>query len=134
LAERSDAEIGLTHRQIAIGEASLHLPLSAYTEFDDDQSPASGIDRSARFGEDEKVVQSHPLLPGARPPRIGRTDLWDLNDVVERPVNQNAANRVIFAGLTPAWNLRAREMAMVWLNSRPSRRPGGRRPPYTRSA
>ena len=86
---------------------------------------------SARFGEDEKVVQSHPLLPGAR---IGRTDLWDLNDVVERPVNQNAANRVIFAGLTPAWNLRAREMAMVWLNSRPSRRPGGRRPPYTRSA
>jgi len=65
---------------------------------------------SARFGEDEKVVQSHPLLPGARPPRIGRTDLWDLNDVVERPVNQNAANcRVIFAGLTPAWNLRARE-------------------------
>jgi hypothetical protein len=25
---------------------------------------------SARFGEDEKVVQSHPLLPGARPPRI----------------------------------------------------------------
>ena len=89
---------------------------------------------SARFGEDEKVVQSHPLLPGARPPRIDRTDLWDLNDVVERPVNQNAANcRVIFAGLTPAWNLRAREIAVVWLNP-PSRRPGGRRPLYTRSA
>ena len=34
LAERSDAEIGLARRQIAIGEASLRLPLSAYTEFD----------------------------------------------------------------------------------------------------
>ena len=34
LAERSDTEIGLARRQIAIGEASLHLPLSAYTEFD----------------------------------------------------------------------------------------------------
>jgi hypothetical protein len=34
LAERSDAEIGLARRQIAIGEASLHLPLSACTEFD----------------------------------------------------------------------------------------------------
>ena len=89
---------------------------------------------SARFGEDEKVVQSHPLLPGAQPPRIGRTDLWDLNDVVKRPVNQNPPNcRVIFAGRTPAWNLRARELAVVWLNP-PSRRPGGRRPPYTRSA
>jgi hypothetical protein len=33
-AERSDAEIGLARRQIAIGEASLHLPLSACTEFD----------------------------------------------------------------------------------------------------
>ena len=66
---------------------------------------------SARFGEDEKVVQSHPLLPGARPPRIGRTDLWDLNDVVKRPVNQNPPNcRVIFAGRTPAWNLRARKL------------------------
>ena len=34
LAERSDAEIGLARRQIVIGEASLRLPLSAYTEFD----------------------------------------------------------------------------------------------------
>ena len=34
LAKRSDAEIGLARRQIAIGEASLHPPPSAYTEFD----------------------------------------------------------------------------------------------------
>jgi len=37
--------------------------------------------------------------------------------VVKRPVNQNPPNcRVIFAGRTPAWNLRAREIAVVWLN------------------
>src|SRR6185312_15968100 len=90
---------------------------------------------SARFGEDEKVVQSHPLLPGARPPRIGRTDLWDLNDVVERPVNQNAANcRVIFAGLTPGMESTSPGNGDGVAQPPPSRRPGGRRPPYTRSA
>ncbi|MGW4241179.1 hypothetical protein [Nocardia sp. NPDC004722] len=74
---------------------------------------------SARFGGDEEVIQSHPLLPHAQPPRFRQADVWDLNGVVERPVNQNAANyRVRFVGLSPAWNLRAREMAMIWLNPR----------------
>ena len=70
------------------------------------------------FRDDEPVVQSHPLLP-AQPPLFGHTDHWDLNGVVERPVNQYAANyRVSFAGQSPAWNLRIREMAMIWLNPR----------------
>ncbi|APE37172.1 hypothetical protein BOX37_28220 [Nocardia mangyaensis] len=74
---------------------------------------------SARFGGDEEVIQSHPLLPNAQPPRFGQADVWDLNDVVERPVNQKAANyRVSFVSLSPAWNLRAREMALIWLNPR----------------
>jgi hypothetical protein len=71
------------------------------------------------FGDHEPVVQSHPLLPDARPPQFGRVDIWDLNGVVERPVNQYSANyRIVLAGLNPTWNLRAREMAMVWLNPR----------------
>lgn len=71
------------------------------------------------FRADEPVIQSHPLLPGAQPPRFGDAGRWDLNGVVERPVNQYATNyRVFFDGLTPAWNLRVREMAMIWLNPR----------------
>jgi hypothetical protein len=71
------------------------------------------------FRDDEPVVQSHPLLPGAQPPVFGQSEQWNLNGVVERPVNQYAANyRVSFAGLSPAWNLRVRETAMVWLNPR----------------
>ncbi|WP_410598073.1 integrase [Amycolatopsis sp. lyj-23] len=71
------------------------------------------------FRDDEPVVQSHPLLPDARPLLFGQRDQWNLNGVVERPVNQYAANyRVSFAGLSPAWNLRAREMVMIWLNPR----------------
>ncbi|WP_157978914.1 hypothetical protein [Nocardia aurea] len=74
---------------------------------------------SARFGGEEEVIQSHPLLPDARPPRFRQAVVWDLDGVVERPVNQKAANyRVSFVGLSPAWNLRAREMAMIWLNPR----------------
>jgi hypothetical protein len=58
--------------------------------------------RSA-FRDDEPVVQSHPLLPGAQPPAFGQTEQWNLNGVVERPVNQPTANyRVSFAGLSPA--------------------------------
>ncbi|MDE1674879.1 hypothetical protein [Nocardia gipuzkoensis] len=74
---------------------------------------------SARFSGDEAVIQSHPLLPDSTPPQFGDTDIWDLNGVVERPANQSAANyRVLFTGLAPIWNLRAREMAMVWLSPR----------------
>jgi hypothetical protein len=71
------------------------------------------------FSDHEPVVQSHPQLPDAQPPRFGQIDTWDLNGVVERPVNQYPANyRITFAGLNPTWNLRAREMAMIWLNPR----------------
>lgn len=69
------------------------------------------------FADDEPVVQTHPLMPEAIPPRFGVTDVWDLNGVVERPVNQPTTNyRVLFTGLTPIWNLRARELVMIWLN------------------
>ncbi len=34
LAERSEAEIAVARKQIALGEAGLHLPLSSNTEFD----------------------------------------------------------------------------------------------------
>ncbi len=55
---------------------------------------------SARFGDDEAVIQPHPLPPDATPPRFGDTGIWDLNGVVERPANQSAANyRVLFTGL-----------------------------------
>jgi hypothetical protein len=56
------------------------------------------------FRDDEPVAQSHPLLPDAQPPRFGRRDQWDLDGVVERPVNQSRLNyRISFAGLSPAW-------------------------------
>ncbi|MBA8931818.1 hypothetical protein BC739_009077 [Kutzneria viridogrisea] len=71
------------------------------------------------FADDEPVVQTHPMLPDASPPRFRATGIWDLNSVVERPVNQPTTNyRISFAGLNPAWNLRARELAMTWLNPR----------------
>jgi hypothetical protein len=73
LAERSDAEIGLAHRQIAIGEASLPLPLSAYTEFDDDQSPASGIES---IGTIRRGRKGRPVTPAAarRPATANRSN------------------------------------------------------------
>ncbi|MFF4012754.1 hypothetical protein [Streptomyces sp. NPDC001717] len=71
------------------------------------------------FRDDEPVVQSHPLLPGANPPRFGEASCWDFNNVIHRPPNQDRANRRIHLhGLAPAWNLLAREMAMTWLNPR----------------
>lgn len=71
------------------------------------------------FRDDEPVAQSHPLLPDARPPRFGHCEHWNLDGVIERPVNQSPVNyRVSFKGLSPIWNLRAREMAMIWLNPR----------------
>jgi hypothetical protein len=52
------------------------------------------------FAADEPVVQTHPMLPDASPPRFGATDIWNLNSAVERPVNQPTTNyRISFAGL-----------------------------------
>jgi integrase len=71
------------------------------------------------FSDDEPVIQSHPLLPGAAPPRFGVTDRWDLNAVIRRPANKTpSAWRIRFAGLPGEWNLLARELAMIWLNPR----------------
>ncbi|WP_257980598.1 hypothetical protein [Streptomyces sp. CB02959] len=75
--------------------------------------------RSSIFRGDEPVVQSHPLLPGARPPVFSERECWDLNGVLRKPVNQHPSHmRVPFPGLTPAMNLLARELAMIWFNPR----------------
>ncbi|MCX4870835.1 integrase [Streptomyces sp. NBC_00257] len=76
------------------------------------------------FGDDEPVLQSHPLLDQARDgsvvlPRFGDTAVWDFNDVVRRPPNLMRCQwRVQFSGhLTdPAWNLLAREVLMALAN------------------
>ncbi|WP_329314528.1 hypothetical protein OG723_25850 [Streptomyces sp. NBC_01278] len=71
------------------------------------------------FREDEPVIQSHPMLEGAKPPRFDSRECWDLNGVVRRAPNMQAAGmRVWFRDLSPDWNLMARELAMVWLNPR----------------
>ncbi|MCX4744512.1 integrase [Kitasatospora sp. NBC_01287] len=76
------------------------------------------------FGDDEPVLQSHPLLSGthdgtAAMPRFGDTEVWDFNGVVRRPPNLSHCQwRVRFSGeLTdPAWNLLAREVFMAMAN------------------
>ncbi|MFJ8677733.1 integrase [Streptomyces sp. NPDC093589] len=77
------------------------------------------------FGDDEPVLQSHPLLEGvldgtaATMPRFGNTEVWDFNGVVRRPPNLPPSQwRVYFSGqLTdPAWNLLAREVFMALAN------------------
>ncbi|WP_059211757.1 hypothetical protein [Streptomyces canus] len=71
------------------------------------------------FRDDEPVIQSHRLLPGAKLPRFGDTGCWDFNGVIYRPVNQDRANsRLRLHCLGPRWNLLARELAMIWLNPR----------------
>jgi hypothetical protein len=71
------------------------------------------------FRDDEPVIQTHPLQPGAVSPQFGRTDCWDFNGVVRRPANQYGSNwRALFHDFDEVWNLRAREMAMIWLNPR----------------
>lgn len=75
--------------------------------------------RSVLFGDDEPVLQSHPLLPGAVVPTFGTTDAWSFKGVVRLAVNRNAANsRTNFKALDPVWNLRAREVGMIWFNPR----------------
>ncbi|WP_433317927.1 hypothetical protein [Micromonospora chersina] len=74
---------------------------------------------SAFYRNDEPVVQSHPMLPGAVAPRFGDTHCWDLNGVVYKaPSHASAAIRVLFRDLDLTWNLMARELAMLWLNPR----------------
>ncbi|MEV6050685.1 hypothetical protein [Streptomyces sp. NPDC052107] len=70
------------------------------------------------FRDDEPVIQSQPLLPGATSPRFGDiTDCWDFNDVVRRPANQDrASRRVWLRGLAPDWHLLGRELSMIWFN------------------
>ncbi|GLH98847.1 hypothetical protein [Phytohabitans aurantiacus] len=80
---------------------------------------AASARSSALYRDGEPVIQSHPLLPGAVTPRFGDTDRWDLNGVVHNaPHHPAAAVRVLFHDLDPAWNLMARELAMLWLNPR----------------
>nr|WSW49079.1 hypothetical protein OG296_39110 [Streptomyces sp. NBC_01001] len=75
--------------------------------------------RSSVFRDDEPVLQSHPLLPGAKPPVFSERECWDLNGVLRKPVNQHPSHmRVPFPGLAPAMNLLARELAMIWFNPR----------------
>jgi hypothetical protein len=71
------------------------------------------------FRDDEPVIQSHPLLPSAVVPRFADTGCWDLNGVVRRTANRPPYSwRIVFHGLPAGWNLRARELAMIWLNPR----------------
>ncbi|MFD4242797.1 hypothetical protein ACFWP3_14520 [Streptomyces sp. NPDC058525] len=71
------------------------------------------------FRDDEPGIQAHPMLDGAKPPRFGNTECWDINGVVRRaPKMQAAGMRVWFRDLSPEWNLMARELAMVWFNPR----------------
>ncbi|RKE05023.1 hypothetical protein [Streptomyces sp. TLI_171] len=71
------------------------------------------------FRDDEPVVQSGRVLPGAVPPRFGDTDRWDFNGVLRKAPNRHSASlRVILPDLSPQWNLMAREIAMIWLNPR----------------
>ncbi|WP_404974633.1 hypothetical protein [[Kitasatospora] papulosa] len=71
------------------------------------------------FREDEPVIQSHPTLEGSTSPLFGNTICWDINGVVHKPPNLHAAGyRVLFRGLSPEWNLLARELGMIWFNPR----------------
>jgi hypothetical protein len=75
--------------------------------------------RRSIFRDDEPVIGSHPMLEGGKPPLFGDTDCWDLNGVLRRAPNMQAAGlRVWLRGLNPEWNLTARELAMIWLNQR----------------
>ncbi|CAL9278957.1 hypothetical protein [Streptomyces sp. SudanB182_2057] len=74
---------------------------------------------SSVFRPDEPVIQSTPLLPGATSPRFGDAIVWDFNGVLRKAPNRPAtAMRVVLRDLTGAWNLLARELAMIWFNPR----------------
>jgi hypothetical protein len=69
------------------------------------------------FRDDEPMIQSQSLLPGARSPRFGDNVLMDFNGVVERPANRYPTDWRIYLGdMEPRLNLLARELAMIWFN------------------
>ncbi|MCX4523283.1 hypothetical protein OG402_38255 [Streptomyces anulatus] len=71
------------------------------------------------FRDDEPIVQSHALLPGAEPPLFGNTEILDFNGVIRRPANRSPGKWKILLGHLPEpLNLLVREMAMVWFNPR----------------
>jgi hypothetical protein len=73
------------------------------------------------FRDDEPVIQSHALLPGAVVPTFGRSDAWDFNGVLRRNANLTESQwRLNFTGelAKPEWNLIARETCMIITNPR----------------
>lgn len=73
------------------------------------------------FKDDESVIQSHSVLPGAASPLFGQQGIWDFNGVVRRNANLPECGwRATFSnGLTdPEWNLTAREVFMIMANPR----------------
>ncbi|MFZ3492336.1 hypothetical protein ACODT5_03685 [Streptomyces sp. 5.8] len=70
------------------------------------------------FRDDERVIQSHPLLPGIDVPNFGASVKWPFT-AVRRPANVPPHIwAVTFSSLSPVWNLRAREVCMAVLNPR----------------
>ncbi|MGV9864448.1 hypothetical protein [Rhodococcus koreensis] len=69
------------------------------------------------FADDERVLQSVPLIPGVEVPTFSNTVNWTLA-AVRRPANvPPSAWDISFAKLVdPVWNLRAREVSMAMLN------------------
>ncbi|WP_430378152.1 hypothetical protein [Streptomyces sp. B1-3] len=71
------------------------------------------------FRDDEPLIQSQALMPGAVSPRFGDTVLLDFNGVVERPANRYPTEwRISLDGMSPGLNLLARELVMIWFNPR----------------
>lgn len=71
------------------------------------------------FRDDEPVIQSHPMQKSGASPLFCNTACWDINTVLQRPPNLEAAGfRVVLRDLNPEWNLLARELAMIWFNPR----------------
>ncbi|GAA2750352.1 integrase [Kitasatospora cinereorecta] len=82
-------------------------------------STAPKLPAHAAFGPEQPVLASHTLLPDAVCPVFGQRDEWDLNGVLRRPANLHPSEwKLRFDAFTDAWNLRARELAMVLLNPR----------------
>jgi hypothetical protein len=75
-------------------------------------------DRCA-FRPDEPVMPATAFRPGHVCPLFGQLDTWDASGALDRPANRSAGMwRVRFDDLEPDWNLRSREMLMIWLNPR----------------
>jgi hypothetical protein len=71
------------------------------------------------FADDEPVLTSQVLLPGAVSPRFGDCREWSFNGVLRRPANLGSGGwKLTFASFGGPWNLRARELAMIALNPR----------------